>query len=71
VVDQGAALLNAIVASCDGQSDADIRRVVSTIVDPLGTFYRFGLANSLLQGARLGATAGDACAAQTHQEEAR
>jgi F420-non-reducing hydrogenase small subunit len=58
VVDQGAALLDAIVASFDGQSAAEIRQVVGTIVDPVGTFYRFSLANSFLQGARLAAAAG-------------
>ncbi|MEN6478736.1 MAG: oxidoreductase [Anaerolineales bacterium] len=49
VDDQGAALLGAIVAAMDGQSDAETRRVLGTIVDPLGTFYRFSLGASLLQ----------------------
>ena len=48
VIDQGAALLEAIVASMEGESDAEIREVVASIVDPVGTFYRFSLAASFL-----------------------
>lgn len=48
VVDQGAALLDAIVAAMDGQSDAETRRILGTIVDPIGTFYRFSLGASFL-----------------------
>ena len=48
VLDQGSELLDAIVAGMAGESDAEIRRVVSTIVDPVGTFYRFSLGASLL-----------------------
>ncbi len=51
VVDQGAAMLNAVVSSFDGQSDAEIKQVLSTIVDPVGTFYRFSLAASFLHKA--------------------
>ena len=46
----GAALLDAVVAGMAGQSDAEIRRVLGTIVDPVGTFYRFSLGASLLHG---------------------
>lgn len=48
VADQGAALLSAVVAGMAGQSDAEIRRVLATIADPVGTFYRFSLPGSLL-----------------------
>jgi hypothetical protein len=54
VVDQGAALLDAIVASFDGASDAEVRAVLDTIVDPVGTFYRFSLAASLLNEVKTG-----------------
>jgi F420-non-reducing hydrogenase small subunit len=65
VVDQGAALLSAVVASMAGQSDAEIRQVLATIVDPVGTFYRFGLAASLLNQVRMDdAQAGAVCATQ-------
>jgi len=49
VEDQGAALLSAIVASFEGQSDAEIQQVLSTIVDPIGSFYRFSLGASHFQ----------------------
>jgi len=69
VTDQGAALLDAIVASFDGQSDAEVRQIVGTIIDPIGTFYRFSLANSLLQKARALASQGDdPCASQAATE---
>jgi F420-non-reducing hydrogenase small subunit len=48
VADQGAALLSAVVASMEGQSDAEIRQVLDTVTDPVGTFYRFSLAASYL-----------------------
>ena len=48
VADQGAALLDAIAAAMDGQSDADIRRVLGTIVTR-GHLYRFSLGSSFLQ----------------------
>jgi F420-non-reducing hydrogenase small subunit len=70
VVDQGAALLNAIVASFEGESDAEIRKVLATIVDPIGTFYRFSLGASFLQRlARNGDGAGDVCASQAPAQE--
>ena len=65
VVDQGAALLGAVVAGLEGETDIEIRRVLSTIVDPVGTFYRFGLAASFL--CRLGmdeGSSGQTCASQ-------
>ncbi len=49
VHDQGAALLSAVVASMQGETDEEINRVLATIVDPVGTFYRFSLASSYLQ----------------------
>jgi len=49
VHDQGAALLSAVVASMQGQTDKEINSVLATIVDPVGTFYRFSLAASYLQ----------------------
>jgi F420-non-reducing hydrogenase small subunit len=65
VADQGAAMLDAVAASIEGQSDAEIRRALATIVDPVGTFYRFSLANSLLQSARQDTeAAGLVCASQ-------
>ncbi len=69
VADQGAALLDALVASFDGQSDAEVRQIVETIVDPIGTFYRFSLAHSFLQKARaLTSWGDDPCASQAATE---
>jgi F420-non-reducing hydrogenase small subunit len=68
VLDQGSELLDAIVSSMAGESDAEIRRVVGTIVDPVGTFYRFSLGASLLHGiGRSDAEAGLVCATQRAQ----
>jgi len=65
VLDQGAELLDAIVAGMAGDSDAKIRSVLDTIVDPVGTFYRFSLGASLLSGVKLSpAEAGQCCATQ-------
>ncbi len=49
VVDQGAKLLSAVASVVDADSEEEARRIVSQIVDPIGTFYRFGLAASLLR----------------------
>jgi len=53
VADQGAALLSAIVAGFAGESDGAIRAVLDTIVDPVGTLYRFSLADSYLHALRM------------------
>lgn len=71
VVDQGAAMLDAIVAGFGGESDAAIRRVVATIVDPVGTFFRFGLGASLLYQLKLGPEdAAQICASQRNGKAA-
>jgi F420-non-reducing hydrogenase small subunit len=69
VVDQGAALLDAIVGGMSGQSDAETRRILGTIVDPVGTFYRFSLGSSFLhqlQSLQMGA---QPCSSQSDGEE--
>lgn len=48
VTDQGAALLSAIASVVDADTEEEARRIVEEIVDPVGTFYRFGLPASLL-----------------------
>lgn len=47
VKDQGAKLLSAVMSVID--TDVDVEATVRQIVDPVGTFYRFSLADSLLQ----------------------
>jgi F420-non-reducing hydrogenase small subunit len=54
VVDQGARMLSAVASVVEGNTAAEIDRVLEGVLDPAGTFYRFGLANSLLKHARLG-----------------
>ncbi len=48
VHDQGAKLLAAIASLVDSEEPEEIAEIVGQIKDPLGTFYRFGLANSIL-----------------------
>lgn len=69
VLDQGAALLEAIVASFEGESDAEIRNVLSTIVDPVGTFYRFSLGASFLHQLKMtDEESGETCASQRNDD---
>jgi F420-non-reducing hydrogenase small subunit len=49
VVDQGAKLLSAVASVVDADTEEEAERIVSQIVDPIGTFYRFGLPASLLR----------------------
>jgi len=53
IVDQGAKLVSAIASIYNADSEEEISRMVEEIVDPAGTFYRFGLADSLLKRKRL------------------
>jgi F420-non-reducing hydrogenase small subunit len=52
VVDQGAKLLSAVASVVDADTEEEAERIVSQIVDPIGTFYRFGLPGSLLRRSR-------------------
>jgi F420-non-reducing hydrogenase small subunit len=53
VADQGAKLVSAIASIYQGDSEAAIKKMVAEMVDPAGTFYRFGLADSMLKRKRL------------------
>ena len=53
VIDQGAALLSAVSSVVDADTEEEAARIVGEIVDPVGTFYRFGLPASLLHRRRL------------------
>ncbi len=53
VADQGAHLLSAVASVIDASDPAEIQRVVETIRDPVGTFYRYSLPDSLLRRARI------------------
>jgi len=48
VVDQGAKLASVIGALIDTDNPEELQKTLDTIVDPAGTFYRFGLAHSIM-----------------------
>ncbi|MBZ5538700.1 MAG: oxidoreductase [Acidobacteriia bacterium] len=49
VKDQGAKILSSVCSSVDANTEHEIDRILSGIPDPVGTFYRYGLAASLLR----------------------
>jgi len=53
IIDQGAKLVSAIASIYQGSSEEEITTMVNDVVDPVGTFYRFGLADSVLKRKRL------------------
>jgi F420-non-reducing hydrogenase small subunit len=52
VVDYGARLITAYASVIDSNDPAEIEKILDGIPDPVGQFYRFNLAKSLLRGAR-------------------
>lgn len=54
IEDQGAKLLSAIAAVIDAENAEDLERVMESIVDPLGTYYRFNLSDSILSELKYG-----------------
>lgn len=53
VHDQGLKMLSALSSIIDAQDPEEIDKIINTIVDPTGTFYRFSLAHSTLKAADL------------------
>jgi len=53
VLDQGAKFLSAFASLLDADDERSIEKIVESIVDPAGTFYRFSLPSSLLKRKRL------------------
>jgi F420-non-reducing hydrogenase small subunit len=49
VVDQGAKALSAIASVLEASTEAEAEKVAETFVDPLRSFYRFGLPGALLR----------------------
>jgi F420-non-reducing hydrogenase small subunit len=49
VKDFGARMITAIASVIDAEDPDEIERIMDGIVDPAGTFYRFGLANSMMR----------------------
>ncbi len=50
VRDQGAKMLSSVCANVDVRTEKEIQAVLDGIPDPVGTFYRYSLARSLLKG---------------------
>jgi F420-non-reducing hydrogenase small subunit len=53
VTDQGAKLVAVLGSIIDSTDSAEIEKACATVLDPLGTAYRFGLANSILRRSKL------------------
>jgi F420-non-reducing hydrogenase small subunit len=53
VTDQGAKMLSALSSIFDAESEEEIAKLADSIVDPIGTFYRFGLARSPMRRTKL------------------
>jgi F420-non-reducing hydrogenase small subunit len=49
VRDQGAKILSSLCANLAAKDDTEINATLAGIPDPVGTFYRYGLAKSLLR----------------------
>jgi F420-non-reducing hydrogenase small subunit len=49
VTDQGAKMVSALGSVIDAHEPEEIEKILDEIVDPLGTFYRFSLAHSILR----------------------
>jgi F420-non-reducing hydrogenase small subunit len=54
VVDQGTKLLSALGALIDTDEPENLQHIMDSIVDPAGTFYRFSLADSILNQLKYG-----------------
>ncbi|MCB0834782.1 MAG: oxidoreductase, partial [Bacteroidetes bacterium] len=49
-IDQGAKMISSICSAISAREDAGIDETLEGIPDPAGTFYRYGMAGSLLRG---------------------
>ena len=49
VIDQGGKMLSALASIFDTEDEDEIQQLADSVVDPIGTFYRFGLARSLMR----------------------
>ena len=56
--DQGTKMVAALASMIDSDDPDEIDRILDGIVDPVGTFYRFGLAKSTLGRVKVGAAGG-------------
>ncbi len=51
-IDYGARLMSAVASVIDSNDPQEIERILDGIPDPVGAFYRFNLAGSLLHGSK-------------------
>ena len=49
VLDQGAKILSSLCANVSAEDEQEIEKILDAIPDPVGTFYRYGLARSILR----------------------
>ncbi len=49
IIDPGAKMMSAIATMIDADDPAEIERIIDTIEDPAGTFYRFSMPTSILR----------------------
>jgi len=52
VRDQGAKMISSLASVIDSSDPTEIQRIIDSIPDPAGTFYRFSLADSMLRRAQ-------------------
>jgi hypothetical protein len=45
-------MLSALSSNFDGENEEEIEQIASGVTDPIGTFYRYTLARSLLRRAK-------------------
>ncbi len=48
-LEHGSSMLSAVATAVEGKDEAELAKVLDGVADPLGTFYRFTLASSLLR----------------------
>jgi F420-non-reducing hydrogenase small subunit len=53
VIDQGAHFLSAVASVIDSNDPDEIQKIIDGIRDPVGTFYRYSLPDSLLRRSRI------------------
>ena len=53
VIDQGAHFLSAVSSVIDSSNPEEIQKIIDDIRDPVGTFYRYSLPDSLLRRAKI------------------
>jgi F420-non-reducing hydrogenase small subunit len=58
VIDQGAKMLSAIASIYQVNDEEGVSRLINEVLDPVGTFYRFGMADSMLKRKRIIKTQG-------------